>query len=181
MPGDIAALRGLRASLDAGGFLLLVVVAVVVLLVLVRMLRERAGRAGGVVAGAVVLVAAWITLAGIAELTLFGTEGLGAAQRVELDPIAGAWGWSGVAWRPVIDNVTLFVPLGAVLATLWRRRPWFVPLGVAVLVSVGVEVFQWAYPSGRIANSADVLANGLGALVGVTLARLTGVRGRPRG
>jgi hypothetical protein len=125
-----------------------------------------------------VVVATGVVLAGIAQLTLFGTQGLGAAQRVELDPIAGAWGWSGIAWRPVIDNVTLFVPLGAALAALWSRRPWIWPMGAAVLVSLGVEVFQWAYPSGRIANSADVIANSCGALVGIVLARLAGVDGR---
>jgi glycopeptide antibiotics resistance protein len=178
VPGGVAVLRSLRETLDAGGFLLVVVAAVVVLLLLVAALRARAGRAGDAVARVVVLIATCVVLAGIAELTLFGTQGLGAAQRVELDPIAGAWGWSGIAWRPVIDNVTLFVPLGAVLASLWPRRSWIVPLGAAVLVSVGVEVFQWAYPSGRIANSADVIANSVGALLGIVLARVTGAAGR---
>lgn len=174
MLGGVAALLSLRAALGAVGFLLLVVAVVGVLLLLVDALRTRGGRAGGFLAGAGVFAATWVTLAGIAELTLFGTQGLGAAQRVELDPIAGAWGWSGIAWRPVIDNVTLFVPLGAVLAALWPRRSWRMPLGAAVLVSVGVEVFQWAYPSGRIANSADVIANSFGALIGIVLARSTG-------
>jgi len=178
VPEGVAVLRDLRATLDAGVFLVVVVVLVVVLLLLVGALRARGGRVGGVIAGAGVVVATGVVLAGIAQLTLFGTQGLGAAQRVELDPIAGAWGWSGIAWRPVIDNVTLFVPLGAALAALWSRRPWIWPMGAAVLVSLGVEVFQWAYPSGRIANSADVIANSCGALVGIVLARLAGVDGR---
>ncbi len=174
MPGEIAALRALRATLDAAGFLIVVVLAVVVLLLVVRLLRSRVGRIGGSVATGVALVTLAVALAGIAELTLFGREGLGADQRLELHPLLGARGWSGIAWRPVIDNVTLFVPLGASLAALLCRRRWPLLLGLAVLVSVGIELFQWAFPTGRIANSADVLANAVGAALGIALARLIG-------
>jgi len=171
MPGEIAALRALRASLGAGGFLLAVVAGVVLALLVVRTLRRR-GRRGLVgVATFLVLAALSVSLAGIAELTLFGHEGLGARPRLELDPVVGARGWSGIAWRPVIDNVTLFVPFGAALAALWCRRGWVTVLGVAAVVSIGVELFQWSFPTGRIANSADVLANLAGAALGVTLAR----------
>lgn len=179
MPGDIAALRALRASLGAGGFLLAVVAIVVAVLLIVRVLRHRGGRSGALVAGLVVVLAVPVSLAGIAELTLFGTKGLGADPRVALDPLVGARGWSGIAWRPIVDNVTLFVPLGAALAALWWRRASLTVLAVAMLVSVGVEVFQWAFPTGRIANSADVIANGVGAALGIGLARMSGAR--PRG
>lgn len=179
MPGDIAALRALRASLGAGGFLLAVVVIVVTVLLIVTVLRRRGGRTGALVAGLVVVLAVWISLAGIAELTLFGTKGLGADPRVALDPLVGARGWSGIAWRPIVDNITLFVPLGAALAALWWRRSWLTVLAVAVLVSVGVEAVQWAFPTGRIANSADVIANSVGAALGIGLARMSGAR--PRG
>jgi len=179
MPGDIAALRALRASLDAGGFLLVVVIVVVAVLLVVAALRRRGGRARSATATAVVVVMTWLSLAGIAELTLFGPLGLGADPRLELDPIVGAWGWAGIAWRPVIDNVTLFVPLGAALTALWCRRSPLAVLVAAALISFGVETFQWAYPSGRIANSADIIANTVGAAVGITLARL--VRVCPRG
>jgi hypothetical protein len=174
MPGEIAALRALRGSLDAGGFLVVVVLLVAVVLLMVRLLRSRGGRTGGAVATTIAVTWLAVSLAGIAELTLFGREGLGAEQRLQLDPVLGAWGWAGIAWRPVIDNVTLFVPLGASLAALWCRRSRLVLLGVAVLVSVGVEGFQWWFPTGRIANTADVLANGAGAALGIVLARITG-------
>lgn len=171
MPGEIAALRALRASLDAGGFLLAVTLAVGVLLLVLRALRRRDGRIPSAVASIVALVALCVVLAGIAELTLFGTQGLGADPRLELDPVLGARGWSGIAWRPVIDNVTLFVPFGALLATLSCRRRWPTLLLLAAMLSIAVETFQWAFPTGRIANSADVLANTAGALVGILLAR----------
>lgn len=174
MPGDIAALRALRASLDAPGFLVAVVVVVAVVVLLIAALRRRGGRPTRAVATGLAVVGLCVALAGIAELTLFGTQGFGAGPRLELDPVLGARGWSGIAWRPVVDNVALFVPLGAMLAALWCRRPWLVVLAGAVLVSVGVEAFQWAFPTGRIANSADVLANATGALVGIVLARALG-------
>ncbi len=174
MPGEIAALRALRASLDAGGFLLVVVLLVAGVLLIVRLLRSRGGRVGAALATTIAVTALAVSLAGIAELTLFGREGLGAEQRLQLDPVLGAWGWAGIAWRPVIDNVTLFVPLGASLAALWCRRSRLLLLAVAVLVSVGVEGFQWWFPTGRIANTADVIANGAGAALGILLVRIVG-------
>lgn len=174
MPGDLAALHAVRAALDAPGLLAVVVAAVLGLVLVVRTLRRRGGGLGPAAATALLLVAGSVAVAGIAELTLFGRAGLGAGPRVELDPLVGARGWSGIAWRPVVDNVTLFVPLGAVLAALWCRRSWGTVLAVAVAVSVGVELFQWGFPTGRIANSADVVANGAGALLGIVLARAAG-------
>ena len=178
MPGDIAVLRVLRTTLGAGAFLLVVVAIVAAILLVVRILRRHGGRSGGLVAGLVALLAVWVSLAGIAELTLFGTRGLGASQRLALDPIVGARGWSGIAWRPVIDNVTLFVPFGGALAALWSRRSWLVVLLAAAIVSIGVEAFQWAFPTGRIANSADVIANTVGAALGIILARTIGAQSR---
>ena len=172
MPGDIAALRALRASLDAGGFLVVVVLIVLAVMLAIGALRRSGGRVRVGVATAVAVILLCVSLAGIAELTLFGPLGLGADPRVALDPIVGAWGWAGIAWRPVIDNVTLFVPLGAALAAVWCRRSVLTVLLVAALVSIGVETFQWAYPSGRIANSADVIANTVGAAVGIAIARV---------
>lgn len=172
MPGEIAALRALRATLDAAGFLAAIVLAVALVLLVIRVLRARGGRIGALVASAVALLLLAVSLAGIAELTLFGREGLVAEQRLELHPLLGARGWSGIAWRPVIDNVTLFVPFGASLAALWCRRHWPLLLGLALATSIGVELFQWAFPTGRIANSADVIANTAGAAMGIALARL---------
>lgn len=174
MPGDIAALRALRASVDAVGFLIAVVVIVALAVLLIGALRRRGGRVGRTVAAGVAVLGVCVMLAGIAELTLFGTQGLGVGPRLELDPVLGARGWSGIAWRPVVDNVTLFVPLGAMLASLWCRRSWVVVLIGATVVSMGVEVFQWAFPTGRIANTADLLANSAGALLGIVLARALG-------
>jgi hypothetical protein len=179
--GDLPPLHELRGTLDATGFLALVMLATVVWLVAVRLLRERTGTgsSGEWLASLIAALGLWVALAGVAALTLFGTQGAGADPRLELDPLAGAWGWSGIAWRPVIDNIALFVPVGAGLAAVLRRRRVVVPLLIATSLSLAVEAFQWAVPSGRIANSADVLANTIGAAIGVLLAVMTGARGTP--
>jgi hypothetical protein len=181
MLGDLPALHELRGSLDATGFLALVVLATSLWLLAVRLLRRRTGSgvSGERLASLVAALGLWVALAGVAALTLFGTQGAGADPRLELDPLAGAWGWSGIAWRPVVDNVALFVPVGAGLAAVLRRRSVIVPLAVAAGLSLAVETFQWAVPSGRIANSADVVANTIGAAIGILLAVMTGARGTP--
>jgi hypothetical protein len=170
MLGQVQTLQALRTSLDAGGFLLAVVAAVIVWLLMLRALRRRGGTRAPRLANVLAMLGLWVALAGVAELTLFGTQGLGADPRLELDPVAGAWGWSGIAWRPVIDNITLFVPVGAGLAAVLPDRRVAVPLLIALALSIAVEAFQWAVPSGRIANSADVVANFGGATLGVGLA-----------
>jgi len=171
MAGGITALRALRTALDAGGFLIVVVLSVLLLMLVIGSLRRSEGRIRPALGSGIAVVLAWLSLAGIAELTLFGPLGLGADPRLELDPLAGAWGWAGIAWRPVVDNVTLFVPFGAALAALLCRRRAGTVLLLAALVSVSVESFQWAFPSGRIANTADVIANTVGAAAGIALAR----------
>jgi hypothetical protein len=167
------ALRALRASLDAGGFLAVVVVGVAVVLVL-RLLRARGGRAGSAAATLIAVVALGVSLAGIAELTLFGARGSGAEQRLELDPDRRCVGLVGHRLA------TRHRQRHPVRPARCRARGRVVPDAAgraarcAALVSVGVEVFQWAFPTGRIANSADVLANTAGAALGITLARLLG-------
>jgi VanZ family protein len=74
------------------------------------------------------------------------------------------------AWAHAADgppNVALFVPLGLSLALLLRR-----PLLAAVLaiaLSLVVESYQASLTT-RVGSFADVVANGLGALVGAALA-----------
>lgn len=176
--GELAAVtawtvRGLRAALDADAFAAFVVALVALGLVVLALLRRRGARASS---AGLALLGAWVAIAGVAELTLFGGAGIGADPELYLDPIEGAWGWNGIAWRPVIDNVTLFVPVGAALAAWWRRTSLTAVWLVAVALSVAVEGFQLFVPTGRIATTADVLANAAGAAVGVGLARVTGVR-----
>lgn len=72
-------------------------------------------------------------------------------------------------------NVALFVPLGVLVAIqLPRRLAWLaVPVGAAV--SLTIEMLQAALLPERFATASDVVANTIGAVVGVLLVAL-----RPR-
>lgn len=158
-------------------FQVLVLVAVLALLVLVAVLRRTGWqRTATGLAGVALLIALAATL----WLTLRPLVLDGPAQRtLYLDPIAGAWGWRSIAWRPVIANVLLFLPVGALAAAVWWRRSLVAVWVGCVALSVAIEAVQYLLPTGRVANAADVLANAAGALVGVLVAAALGTRPRP--
>jgi glycopeptide antibiotics resistance protein len=172
----VPSITGLYGEVGRVGFFVLVAAVLTACLLFVALCRRRGNlRLAALVAGSSLTV----VLLGVLSLTLFGWE-RGAMPRLILDPIEGAWGWDSIAWRPVIDNIALFVPVGALAtAVWWRRSPVLVWLG-SVALSVGIEAFQYLVPTGRVANAADVVANATGALLGVLLALLLGVRRGPR-
>jgi len=170
----VPAILELQSVLGRPLFMTLAAVALItVLAVLGMVVRAGAHRVVRIVASVGLLVA----LASVLSLTLRGVVDPGIApRRLFLDPIAGAWGWDAIAWRPVVDNVALFVPVGAfAAATFVRARLLRIWVAVVVL-SVGIEAFQYLVPTGRVANSADVLANGVGAAAGIAVAALLGAR-----
>jgi len=65
-------------------------------------------------------------------------------------------------------NVVLFLPFGALLATILRGHPW-VLAGVAWVVPLFVELFQGVFLPGRTSSVLDVAANTLGGLIGAAL------------
>lgn len=83
--------------------------------------------------------------------------------------------WPGTAWITFdavefSANVLLFVPLG-VLAVAWRGRWWHgILLGLAV--SAAIETTQLLFLPTRVADVRDVVANTLGAAVGVGIGAL---------
>ncbi len=157
-------------------FQALVLLSVLVLLALIAALR-RAGwrRTATGLAGGALLVALAVTL----WLTLRPLALDGPVQRtLYLDPIEGAWGWRSIAWRPVVANIVLFLPVGALAAAVWWRRPLLAVWLGCVALSVTIEAVQYLVPTGRVANAADVLANATGALLGVLVATGLGTRRR---
>ena len=69
----------------------------------------------------------------------------------------------------VLANVAMFVPLALLLTFVLGARRWWITVGLCVAVSLGVELAQHAMP-GRIASARDIVTNGLGAVLGVSLA-----------
>lgn len=80
--------------------------------------------------------------------------------------------WLSYDRTEFLANIAMFVPVG-MLAAAWLPRRWWV-LGalVAVALSSGIELYQGAYLPDRVSDPRDVLSNGLGGLLGATLAGL---------
>ena len=174
----MSSIWSLQDALGRGGFLLVVLLVPLAGSAAVGWLRRR-----GFSTAAAVLVAFGFGLAVVVTvwLTLRPVMPAGQAPRIAiLDPIEGAWGWDAIAWRPVIDNVALFVPLGAFAAAAWPRRPLVLVWLGCFATSVAIETLQYLIPIGRVANAADVIANATGALIGVLVAVVTRSRTGPR-
>ena len=65
----------------------------------------------------------------------------------------------------IVNNIWLFVPLGAILYKLVRR--WYVVF-VPVMVSVMVEIAQYVFDVG-LCELDDIVSNGLGGLIGMAV------------
>jgi glycopeptide antibiotics resistance protein len=74
-------------------------------------------------------------------------------------------GWVTDSGVEFTANVAMFVPLG-LLVIAWRGRWWHGILGGLVL-SAGIETWQLLMLPGRVADVRDLLANALGAALGV--------------
>ena len=170
----LRSITSLQAELGRAGFTLAVVGLLVVALGVIGWVRRRGSQGAATTVSAVGFV---VVVTGVLSLTLFGTQPPSAAEpRVFLNPLEGARGWMTIAWNPVIDNVALFIPVGAMAAALWWRRSIVTVWLVCIVLSVGIEVFQYLVPTGRVANAADVVANGVGAAIGILLAVALGAR-----
>ncbi|CAN5332489.1 hypothetical protein BH09ACT10_BH09ACT10_23840 [soil metagenome] len=84
----------------------------------------------------------------------------------------GAPQWISYNFIEFIANVLLFIPLG-LLGDAWlrHRRPWRI-VAFGVCLSIAIEIAQWLARPERFATLADVIANTLGAALGVIIAQL---------
>lgn len=76
--------------------------------------------------------------------------------------------WVRIGSGEFIANVLLFVPLGMLLRLAIPRATWVTPLVLSAALSLGIEVLQMASP--RVSDPRDVVANTVGAVIGVVLA-----------
>lgn len=81
-------------------------------------------------------------------------------------------------------NIAMFVPIGFLLLLGLGRGGWAVALVIGYTASLAAELFQHVFLPERVASVLDVLANSLGALLGVLVAllvlRITRGRRAPR-
>lgn len=141
----------------------------------VRPAHRPVSRPALVVGGVLCLV-----LVGVVTL---GPPGIVAAVRGQLmDQLQALAGpGAGIVHRAPVEavaNAVLFLPVGAVLTSLLRRRPRAVPLLSGVAVSLAIELSQALLP-GRVPDPTDVVANAVGTACGVVVASaVLSVRGR---
>ncbi|GAA1736075.1 hypothetical protein GCM10009809_34060 [Isoptericola hypogeus] len=65
-----------------------------------------------------------------------------------------------------VANIALFVPVGVFLLLLFGAGGWWAAALSSLLMTVGIEWAQRFIP-GRVSDERDLLANGLGALIGI--------------
>lgn len=68
-----------------------------------------------------------------------------------------------------IANIALFVPVGMFLLLLFGTRLWWVALAASFAMTAAIETAQ-RYIPGRVPDERDLLANGMGAVIGVLVA-----------
>ena len=68
-----------------------------------------------------------------------------------------------------LANIALFVPVGMFLLLLFGTRLWWVALAASLALTTAIEVAQRSIP-GRVPDERDLLANGLGAVLGILVA-----------
>jgi glycopeptide antibiotics resistance protein len=67
--------------------------------------------------------------------------------------------------RNLLGNLVMLAPLGALLATATRCKPWMAALAVP-LTSAGIESWQFLGATGRSVDIDDVILNTIGGLIG---------------
>ncbi len=70
-----------------------------------------------------------------------------------------------------LANIALFVPIGMFLMLLFGTRLWWLALASCFAMTVFIETAQRSIP-GRVPDERDLVANSLGAVLGVLLALL---------
>jgi glycopeptide antibiotics resistance protein len=66
-------------------------------------------------------------------------------------------------------NVALFVPFGVLGVLLLGRSRWWLAIILGLVATVAIELAQQGI-AGRVSDPRDLVANGLGTIVGVLLA-----------
>ena len=75
-------------------------------------------------------------------------------------------------------NIVLFVPMGVLLALLLGRGRRWLALALGVAASLTIEFIQLFEPA-RVSDARDIIANSLGAIIGIGLVVAGGRRSRP--
>lgn len=68
-----------------------------------------------------------------------------------------------------LANIAMFVPVGMFLLLLFGAGGWWLALIASFAMTAGIESLQHEIP-GRVPDDRDLVANGIGAVIGVAIA-----------
>jgi glycopeptide antibiotics resistance protein len=84
--------------------------------------------------------------------------------------------WFDYAFVEFTANILLFVPLGALVASLLMRPLWWASAVIGLTFSLVAEFTQEVFLPGRTGSAGDLVANTAGALLGGAVVRLVARR-----
>lgn len=118
-------------------------------------------------------MASYVTV--ILVATLWPTpldQGYSAAIQKVLDVVHrnGVPEWFGYNKLEFSANVVMFVPLGFLAALLLPARVWWLALLICPGLSIAIELTQATFLAARFATATDVIANSIGAVIGILVA-----------
>lgn len=82
--------------------------------------------------------------------------------------------WITYALVEFTANVVLFVPVGVLFALLLGWRRWWLAVILGIALTVSIEAAQLVIPN-RVTDPRDVVANSIGAIIGVTIVLVVAV------
>jgi len=75
--------------------------------------------------------------------------------------------WFGYNTLEFGANIVMFVPAGLLVALMLPSRRWWLALLIVPALSIAIELTQAVFLSSRFATVNDVVANSLGAALGI--------------
>ncbi|WP_157887565.1 VanZ family protein [Frondihabitans sp. PAMC 28766] len=81
----------------------------------------------------------------------------------------GVPGWVDYDFVQSAANVVMFLPVGALLASLFVPQLWWASGVLGLTLSLCIEFTQYTFLPGRTASAGDLMTNTGGALVGGAL------------
>lgn len=97
---------------------------------------------------------------------LVGSEASGGV--LSLDTWLAESTWTSGRMYEFVANVVVFVPWGLLVVLALGARWWWVGASAGLLLTLAIEIIQIPLP--RISDPRDLVANGLGTLIGVGIA-----------
>lgn len=117
---------------------------------------------------------AWITLSPLDAPSQFGI----LWTLAEFFESHAATDWITFSRLEFAANIVMFVPLGLFLVLLLGRRQWWIAIALGVALTCGIE-FAQQFIANRVSDPRDLVANGIGAVVGTLVAlALTAAKAR---